>query len=129
MSDSIHLPICFSPYKEPPLFNMEFAIVGNNLIRPKNETERMIKKLGGKVVPNIHYKLAAVISTEDEVRKMSEQILTAKLYDIQIVSEAFLTDIAESNMDPILYIISQSICDWGGDVCILLLLFFLVDNR
>lgn len=98
---------------------MEFAIVGNNLTRSRNEIERIVKKMGGKIVPNIHYKLAAVISNEDEMRKMSDQILTAKLYDVQVVSEAFLNDVAESNMDPILYIISQSICDWGGDVCIL----------
>lgn len=105
-----------SPYKEPPLFNMEFVILGNNLTRSRNEIERMVKKLGGKIAPSIHYKLAAVISNEEELQKMSEQILTAKLYGIQIVSEAFLTEVAELNIDPILYIISQSICDWGGDV-------------
>lgn len=100
---------------------MEFAIHGNNLTRPQSEIERMVKKMGGKIAPNVHYKLAAVISNEDEMRKMSDQILTAKLYGIQIVSEAFLTEVAELNTDPILYIISKSICDWGGDVCNILL--------
>lgn len=95
---------------------MEFVILGNNLTRPRNEIERMVKKLGGKVVPTIHYKLAAVISNEDEMHRMSEQILTAQLYGIQIVREAFLTEVAELNIDPILYILFQSICDWGGDV-------------
>lgn len=103
---------------------MEFAIVGINLTRPRNEIERMIKKLGGKVVPNIHYKLAAVISNEDEVRRMSDPILAAKLYGIQVVTGAFLTEVAELNIDPILYIVSQSICDWGGDVCKILLNIF-----
>lgn len=107
-----------SPYKEPPLFNMEFVILGNNLTRSRNEIERTVKKLGGKIAATIHYKLAAVISNEEELHKMSEQILTAKLYGIQIVSEAFLTEVAELNIDPILYIISQSISDWGGDVSV-----------
>lgn len=103
---------------------MEFAIVGINLTRPRNEIERMIKKLGGKVVPNIHHKLAAVISNEDEVRRMSEPILAAKLHGIQVLTGAFLTEVAELNIDPILYILSQSICDWGGDVSEILLNIF-----
>lgn len=103
---------------------MEFVILGNNLTRSRDEIERMVKKLGGKVVPTIHYRLAAVISNADEVHKMSEQILTAQMYGIQVVTEAFLTEVTELNIDPILYIISQSICDWGGDVCVILLLVF-----
>jgi NAD-dependent DNA ligase len=41
---------------------MEFVILGKTT-RPKNEIKKEIKKLGGKVVTNIHDKLAAVIST------------------------------------------------------------------
>lgn len=96
---------------------MEFVIVGNNLTQPRNEIERMVKKMGGKIVPNIHYKVAAVISTEDEVRKMSDPILTAKLHDIQVVSEKFFTEVWESNTDPIWYIVTQNMSEWGGNVC------------
>lgn len=96
---------------------MEFVIVGHNLTRPRNEIERMIKKMGGKIASNIHYKLAAVISNADEVRRMSEPILNAKQFDIQVVAEAFLTDVAESNQDPVWYIMRHNLCDWGGDVC------------
>jgi NAD-dependent DNA ligase len=46
----------------PPLKNMEFLILGKTT-RPKDELKKDIKKLGGKVVTNIHDKLAAVIST------------------------------------------------------------------
>lgn len=103
---------------------MEFVILDNNLTRPRNEIERMVKKMGGKIVPNIHYKVAAVISNEDEVRKMSEPILTAKLYDIQIVSEQFFIDVFESNVDPIWYIVTKNISEWGGNVCISIVCLF-----
>jgi NAD-dependent DNA ligase len=46
----------------PPLKNMEFVILGKTA-RPKDELKGEIKRLGGKVVRNIHNKLAAVIST------------------------------------------------------------------
>lgn len=106
---------------------MEFVIVGD-LTRPRNEIERTVKKMGGKIAPNIHIRLTAVISNENEVRKMSEQICNAKLHNIQVVPEAFLTDVAESNIDPILYIISHNICEWGGDVRKPFAIF-LIENR
>jgi len=40
---------------------MEFVILGKTT-RPKDEIKKEIQKLGGKVVTNIHDKLAAVIS-------------------------------------------------------------------
>lgn len=81
-----------------------------------NEIERMVKKMGGKIVPNIHHKVAAVISNENELRKMSEPICMAKLYDIQVLSEKFFTDICESNLDPIWYIVANNLAEWGGNV-------------
>jgi poly [ADP-ribose] polymerase len=41
---------------------MEFVILGKTA-KPKDEIKKEIKKLGGKVVTNIHDRLAAVIST------------------------------------------------------------------
>lgn len=41
---------------------MEFVILGKTT-RSKNEIKKEINKLGGKVVTNIHDRLAAVIST------------------------------------------------------------------
>lgn len=104
---------------------MEFVIVGSHLTTPRNEIERMVKKMGGKIVPNIHHKVAAVISNENEVRKMSKPILTAKLYDIQVVSEQFFIDVYESNIDPVWYIVTKNISEWGGDVSIFMLVFIL----
>jgi NAD-dependent DNA ligase len=50
----------------PPLKNMEFVILGKTT-KPKDELKKDIKKLGGKVVTNIHDKLAAVISTTGKI--------------------------------------------------------------
>lgn len=94
---------------------MEFAIVGN-LQKSRKEIERTIKRLGGKLVDRVNYKLTAVISNAKEVQKMESQMQEAKAYEIQVVSEDFLIEVTR-NIDPILYILSKSLCDWGGDVC------------
>lgn len=92
---------------------MEFALIGN-LSKKSHEIEKIIKKMGGKVVSVIHNKLAAVISNYDEVNKMRSHMKEAKKCNIQVVSEDFLEEC--KTIDPILYIISQSLSEWGGDV-------------
>lgn len=96
---------------------MEFVIVGN-LEKPRNEIEKQIRKLGGKIGTTIHSKLAAIISNHQEIKNMGFQMASAKIHKIQVVSVDFLTAI--QTMDPIAYIISESLDDnWGGDVSIL----------
>lgn len=80
----------------------------------QQEIEKTIRKMGGKVVSVIHDKLAAVISSEQDVQKMGFEMLQAKRYNIQVISADFLTE--ATTTDPMLYIISKSIADWGGDV-------------
>lgn len=92
---------------------MEFALVGK-LSMPVSEIEKSIRKHGGKVVSIIHDKLAAVISNKEEVRKMAFQMVQAKKHNIQVISDEFLREL--NTTDPMLYIISKSLCDWGGDV-------------
>lgn len=92
---------------------MEFAIVGRLKVR-QQEIEKKIRKLGGKVVSVIHDKLAAVIACQQDVQKMGFEMVQAKRYNIQVISADFLTE--ATTTDPMLYIISQSIADWGGDV-------------
>lgn len=92
---------------------MEFVLVGN-LKAPRAEIEEKIKNLGGKVVSDVHNGIAAVISTRNAVQTMNAQILEAKLYGIQVVSEDFLTECPV--LDPIQLIIMTSICDWGQNV-------------
>ncbi|KAJ6649063.1 Poly [ADP-ribose] polymerase [Pseudolycoriella hygida] len=104
--------LVYGQYKHPPLFNMEFAIIGN-LARSKDEIERTIKRMGGKVAPRVHYKLAAVISNRGEVEKMSEQMMEAKAFNIQVVTEEFLVEIATN--DPLQYIVTRNISNWGNE--------------
>lgn len=92
---------------------MEFVLVGD-LKMPENEIEKMIKKFGGKLVTEIHSKVAAIISTKKEVKKMRHEMILAKDNDIQVISEDFLNRI--SSVDVIDYIIGNSICDWGDNV-------------
>lgn len=100
---------------------MEFALIGK-LKTPQTQIESVIKKFGGKVVAKIHDKLAAVISDEDEIKKMGPKMTMAKTYNIQVVSEDFLTNIETT--DPYICIISRKISDWGGNVSVLILLTF-----
>lgn len=94
---------------------MELVLVGD-FTKPKADIEQLIRKMGGKVGTKIHDRVAAVISTVDEVQKMGKQMTDARMYDIQVVSEDFLIDTQCPDVDPIGYILSESICDWGGDV-------------
>ncbi|XP_055294949.1 poly [ADP-ribose] polymerase-like [Sitodiplosis mosellana] len=105
--------LVFGVYKHPKLFNMTFVIVGK-LSKTKEAIEEVILKLGGKIVEKVDKKLTAVLSNRDEVQKMGTLMKQAKRYNIQVVSEEFLTAI-DTTEDPFLYIISESLCDWGGD--------------
>lgn len=85
-------------------------------MRSIEEIERIIKKMGGRIAPRVHYRLAAIISNSDEVLKMSDQMAEAKAYKIQVVSENFLTDIL--NGHPMRFISLRSLCDWAEDSAI-----------
>lgn len=111
--------LLFRPYKHPPLFNMEFALIGRFKVS-QQEIEQTIRKMGGNVVSVIHDKLAAVISNQQEVQRMGSQMKEARKYNIQVISDDFLTELTIT--DPMLYIISKSLADWGGDVRIDLIL-------
>lgn len=105
----------YRPYKKPLLFGMEFILVGP-FTKPRVDVERQIQKLGGKVGAAVHDRVAAIISTSAERRKMGSQMIEARKCDIQVVSKEFLDEVQAPDTDPILYIISKSISDWGGDV-------------
>lgn len=94
---------------------MELVLLGD-FTKPRTDIERMIRKMGGKVGTKIHERVAAVISTADEVQEMGKEMTYARMYDIQVVSEDFLTETQSPDVDPIGYILSESICDWGGNV-------------
>lgn len=96
---------------------MEFVLIGTFKQARANIVE-LIKKLGGKIGTEIHDRVAAVISTVDEVQKMDKQMMDAKKHGVQVVSEDFVDEIQAPDTDPILHIISKSISEWGGDVSI-----------
>lgn len=103
---------------------MEFVVIGK-LNKTHQEIEKTIRKMGGKVVSVIHKELAAVISNPEEVQRMGVQIKMAKRHNIPVVPEDFLAEVSKGT-DPIFYIISESLCDWGGDVRIKLIIYSLL---
>lgn len=113
--------------EKPPLYNMEFVIVGKTE-KPKDDLKREIQRLGGKVGTKIHDKLAAIISTEDEVKRMGGRMKEAKEYGIQVVPEDFVDDAKSGGA--VSFIVSQSLCDWGTDVSVFFYFFlFLLNNN
>lgn len=80
----------------------------------RKEIERIVNRLGGKIVNKIHGKLAAVISNQETLEKNSKIIQIAKSYNIQVVSENFLAEAQHS--DPLWYIKNYSLSEWGSDV-------------
>lgn len=101
--------------EKPPLYNMEFAIIGK-LEQSKDDVKLKIQRMGGKLGSKIHEKLAAIISTEEEVTRMGSRMNEAKDFGIQVVPEEFLETVKSGGA--ISYITSKSICDWGTDVSI-----------
>lgn len=99
--------------EKPPLYNLEFVIIGKTE-QSKDDIKTAIQRMGGKLGTKIHDKLAAIISTEDEVKRMGSRMTEAKELQIQVVPEHFL-DTVKGGYDLSL-IMSMSICDWGSDV-------------
>uniref|UniRef100_U5EZI1 Poly [ADP-ribose] polymerase n=1 Tax=Corethrella appendiculata TaxID=1370023 RepID=U5EZI1_9DIPT len=98
--------------EKPPLYNMEFVLLGNTKT-PKDELKARIIKMGGKVTTRLSEKVAAVISTPDEVEKMNKRMQEIKELEIQVVPEDFLDDV--KNGGAFSFITSRAICDWGSD--------------
>ncbi|XP_063703096.1 poly [ADP-ribose] polymerase isoform X2 [Culicoides brevitarsis] len=99
--------------ERPPLYNMEFVILGKTTI-PKDDIKERIRLLGGKVVTKIHERTAAIISSKNEVENMNFRMEEAKDHAIQVVPEAFLEHV-EKKGGALEYIQARSICDWGSD--------------
>ncbi|XP_055301013.1 uncharacterized protein LOC129567771 [Sitodiplosis mosellana] len=105
------VPNAIARNNSQPLRNMEFMAIESWAKR--KEIERIVERMGGKVVSRIHRKLAAVISNQETLEKMGRIIVIAKSYNIQVVSENFLIEAQHS--DPLWYIKNYSLSKWGGD--------------
>lgn len=99
--------------ERPPLYNFKFSVVG--LKEEEAEIKKRIGKLGGKCDSKISDGTIAIISTEEEVKKLSSRIKKAKELGIHVVPMKYL-DIVESDSSGALNMIcSMTLCDWGTD--------------
>jgi poly [ADP-ribose] polymerase len=98
---------------KPALYELHFVLIGKPET-PKEELKTRIARLGGKLVTSIHEKIAAIISTKEEVEKFGKRMQDAQALDIQVVPESFL-DAVEKSGDAIEKIKSMNISDWGSD--------------
>ncbi|XP_039295821.1 poly [ADP-ribose] polymerase [Nilaparvata lugens] len=94
-----------------PMKGMEFMISG----LPKEKTSSLkiqVEKLGGKVVPKAHENLAAVISTEGGLAKISEDKKSfLETEGIQVVPVEFIDKCAKGDICD--HIMESSIVSWG----------------
>ncbi|XP_070576368.1 poly [ADP-ribose] polymerase 1-like [Ptychodera flava] len=95
-----------------PLHNCRIVLVGT-LSKENKEITKIVKTLGGEVVSKVNKKVACVISTQEEVDKMSKKIAEAKKADIHVVSEDFLESVKKGGAA--LMIQQHSIASWGAD--------------
>lgn len=109
----------------PPLYDMEFVIVGK-LKNKKDELQKKIVRFGGKVVTKISESVMAVISTSEDVEKMGSRISDAQSLDVHVVSEDFLDEVKDNASSIPDLVIKKSICSWGSDVSILIINFILL---
>ncbi|XP_055614181.1 poly [ADP-ribose] polymerase [Uranotaenia lowii] len=98
--------------EKPPLYQLQFVILGKTAT-PKEELKKKIEKLGGKVTTKITNTIAAIISTPEEVERLSSRMQEAKDMQIQVVPEDFIEDAKGGGA--LTYITSKAICDWGSD--------------
>ncbi|XP_077279950.1 poly-(ADP-ribose) polymerase isoform X2 [Temnothorax americanus] len=101
--------------KPRPLNNMQFVIIGRTQ-KDKEELKKEIQLLGGTVVTKIHRELAAAISNENEVKKMTKRMEDVKSRDIQVITEDFIEEAKEYTDAPVMLLKKKTISSWGGDI-------------
>ncbi|KAF2885557.1 hypothetical protein ILUMI_20625, partial [Ignelater luminosus] len=100
--------------EDPPLYNMEFVIIGD-MEGKKSEIEKQIISFGGKVITKIKQTIMAVISTPIDVENMSAPIIEAKNANIHVVSPEFLDKTEEYSGNIPELVLKTSICTWGAN--------------
>lgn len=71
--------------------------------------------MGGRIVPKIYSKLAAVIARADfDSNTQASEIREAFMHRIQVIPEEFLDEVIDN--DAIELIVKKSLCSWGRDV-------------
>lgn len=98
---------------KPKLYDYELVILGNTK-KSKESLTTTIVKLGGAVKTKIHSGTFAVVSTEEEVEKMSKRMQDVKEHGIHVVKEDFLKKVVDAT-DVIALLNKENICDWQTD--------------
>lgn len=122
--ETIEIP--FHPhrlYTKQPLFNMEFFIVGATKL-PRQEIERKVRAMGGKMATRIHSNLTAVISNAEVVETGEGIIREAFIHRIQVIPDDFLNEVLDN--DPIKVINRKNLIKYGKNVCSF---FYFSDDR
>ncbi|XP_044742670.1 poly [ADP-ribose] polymerase isoform X2 [Chrysoperla carnea] len=98
--------------EKPPLYNMEFFI--HKTKAASNSIEKKIIRLGGRIGKKLHQNTMAVISTPEALEKSESTSEKARKYDVQVVPESFLEDIAKGgNYSDVIK--ATSLCEWGSE--------------
>lgn len=101
--------------KREPLYNM-FVVAIGTLSAVRADIKAKVEKMGGKLITKLQEKIAVVISTEQEVEKMSKRMQQVKSFNIQVVPESFLDSVINGSPDDTIEIIKMmNICEWGSD--------------
>lgn len=82
----------------------------------EKDLKTRIQRLGGQFESKISENTIAIVSTENEVNRNSQRMLTAKKFGIHVIPIDYF-DSVESDADGALnYINSMSLCNWGTDL-------------
>ncbi|KAF3422106.1 hypothetical protein E2986_01385 [Frieseomelitta varia] len=101
--------------KPRPLKHMQFVIIGHTG-KDKNTLKKEILHLGGEVITKLHENVAAIISTQREIDKMSKKMEEAKNLNIQVITEDFIEEAKEYTKPAISLIKKKTISSWGGNL-------------
>ncbi|XP_031827907.1 poly-(ADP-ribose) polymerase [Nomia melanderi] len=101
--------------KPKPLKHMQFFIIGRTK-KDKNELKKDIIHLGGDVASKLHENVAAVISTQKDIDKMSAKMEEAQSLNIQVITEDFVEEAKEYTKPAISLIKKKTISSWGGNL-------------
>ncbi|XP_043248325.1 poly [ADP-ribose] polymerase [Colletes gigas] len=101
--------------KPKPLKHMQFVVIGRTE-KDKDTLKRNIMLLGGDVTTKIHENLTAVISTQNEIDKMSKKMEDAKSFNIQVITEDFVDEAKDYTKSAVSLIKKKTISSWGGNL-------------
>lgn len=101
--------------KPRPLKHMQFVIIGRTE-RDKDSLKKSILLLGGDVTTKLSEHVAAVISNQNEIDKMSKKMEEAKNLNIQVITEDFIDEAKDYTKPAVVLIKKKTISSWGGDL-------------